>query len=612
MSNKTHKYNKTKRKVNNKTKRKDNTIKKINDYANKGINFLSKINNGIHEINNLIDPKQMAEESSDPPFICFIASILSRLAYNRNGILDDYVSIFHENIIDTDFLVDIKNNHMREVFNDSDFFKLSNTISSKLYIGYARKINKQLLHDTRSPTYPNTTSTKNVKYISITTSNYSTVYIIADKIMNAIWVVFKGTDSPKNMSIYSKPSSLIPIILCEGERDGIIGGIFKILSEIINTIMNSIDYLLDNFLNSGSTVKIFTCGHSLGGALATIFAYLWVGLKNNKKSPYFHKENKNNKNSVLNKICCITFGSPRVLNGYAIKKFHKFIEKEYIFYRRIANEGDPCVNLPISSTFFDSGYFHPDEYNNYSNNNNNNSLVFYCNPILEKKLLNEKYIKYNKLHLCNHYKKTTDIKTQFNTTTIYAHCLYFYILYYNLLKVTNYTGEIIRYDYEMKKYSDYYGGDTMGRIIIAGGESNIRIGFYNLYEVEGRKINTNFDKDNNNKSSNGNNNNNNQQISYYKLFIKYGIPNINIQDNYMTKKVFDYLINNTYIYKHDNKDDNKDDNYSNNSNSKSNNSNNTDKNIYPLKGEVTFLPINQKSAFIENINCYTSKFFNSL
>ena len=584
MTTKTHKYNKTKRKGNNgKTKRKDNTIKKIHDYENKGINFLSKINNGIHVINNLIDPKKMV--SLDPPFICFIASILSRLAYNRNGILDDYLTIFHENIIDYNFLIDIKNNNIRDIFNDNDFFKLSNTMSSKLYIEYAKKINKRLVDNKRSITNPTGASSKNVKYISITTSNYSTVYVIADKTMNAIWVVFKGTDSPKNMSIYSKPSSLIPIILCEGESDGIIGGIFKILSEIINTIMNSIDYLSDNFLKTGSTEKIFTCGHSLGGALATIFAYLWVGLKNNKKSPYFHKDN------TLNKICCITFGSPRVLNGYAIKKFHKFIEKEYIFYRRIANEGDPCVNLPISSTFFNSGYFHPDEYNN---NINNKYLVFYCNPILEKELLHEKQIKYNKLHLCNHNRKTTDIKTQFNTTTIYAHCLYFYILYYNLLKVTNYTGEIMRYDYEMKKYSDYYGGDTMGRIIIAGDESKTRIGFYNLYEVEGHKIKKNNDNENvisGNSVSDKNNSN-----DYYKLFIKYTTPNINIQDNYMTKKVFDYLIKKMTVYNRDNKDDN----------------DNTDTNINPLKGDVIFLPVNIKSTFIENINCYTSNFFNSL
>ena len=97
-------------------------------------------------------------------------------------------------------------------------------------------------------TFPIGVSSKNVMYISITTSNYSSVYIIADKIMNAIWVVFKGTDSPKNMSIYSKPSSLISIDLCEDERDGTIGGIFKILSEIINTIMNSIGYLSNHFL----------------------------------------------------------------------------------------------------------------------------------------------------------------------------------------------------------------------------------------------------------------------------------------------------------------------------------------------------------------------------
>ena len=595
MTTKTHKYNKTKRKGNNgKTKRKDNTIKKIHDYANKGINFLSKINNGIHVINNLIDPKntQTNKIPSDPPFICFIASILSRLAYNRNGILDDYLTIFHENIIDYNFLIDIKNNNIRDIFNDNDFFKLSTTISSKLCIEYAKKINKRLLDNKRSITNPTGASSKNVKYISITTSNYSTVYIIADKTMNAIWVVFKGTDSPKNMSIYSKPSSLIPIILCEGENDGIIGGIFKILSEIINTIMNSIDYLLENFLKSESTTKIFTCGHSLGGALATIFSYLWIGLKNNKKSPYYHKSFQNN---VLNKICSITFGSPRVLNGNAIKKFNKLIELGYIFYRRIANEGDPCVNLPISSTFFNSGYFHPDEYNN---NINNKYLVFYCNPILEKELLHEKHIKYNKLHLCNNHRKTTDIKTQFNTTTIYAHCLYFYILYYNLLKVTNYTGEIMRYDYEMKKYSDYYGGDTMGRIIIAGGESNTRIGFYDLYEVEGRKIINNNDD--------GTDSDKNNKKDYYRMMLDYTTLNIKNQDNYMTKKVFDYLLKKIEPYKHENSI-----NHNDNNDHKATNID-TDTNIYPLKGKIIFLPINQKSVFIENINCYTSQFLNNL
>lgn len=115
---------------------------------------------------------------------------------------------------------------------------------------------------------------------------------------------------------------------------------------------------------------------------------------------------------------------------------------------------------------------------------------------------------------------------------IYAHSLYYYILYYNSLNVTNYTGVIMRYDYKMKKYSDFYGGDTMGRIIIAGGESNTRIGFYDLYEVEGRKINNDndIDKDKNNKKD------------YYKMAIDYTRPNINIQDNYMTKKVFDYLL----------------------------------------------------------------------
>jgi hypothetical protein len=154
----------------------------------------------------------------------------------------------------------------------------------------------------------------------------------------------------------------------------------------------------------------------------------------------------------------------------------------------------------------------------------------------------------------------------------------------------------MRYDYEMEKYSDYYGGDTMGRIIIAGGESKTKIGFYDLYEVEGRKI---INKDNN--IGNGGNVGNsasdkNNKKDYYQMLLNYTQLNINIQDNYMTKDVFDYLIKKMQVYKDDNK----------------NNSNNTDTNINQLKGEVIFLPINQRSRFIENINCYTSKFYYSL
>ena len=596
MTNKTHKYNKkTKRKVNNthkKTKKYIN-IKKLHDYTVKGIDFLSKVNNGIQKINNLInydnDERHNNQLSGDPPFICFIASILSRMAYKRNGILDDYITIFHENIINHDFLMDIRNNKINDIFNDAVFFKLTNTISSRLYIDYAKKINKKLSDDKI-----NIKSSKNVMYISITTSNYSSVYVIADKIMNSIWVVFKGTDSPKNMSIYSKPSSFVPIMLCDGVKDGMIEGIFKILSEIINTIMHSIEFLSVNFLKSNkkasSSVKIFTCGHSLGGALATIFTYLWIGLKNNTKSPYYSKNGYD-----MNKICCITFGTPRVLNGYAIQKFNKLIEKGYIFYRRIANEGDPCVNLPFASTFFDSGYFHPDEYHRYNRYNrvNNKYLVFYCNPILEKKILNETHVDYEKMHLCNHFAKEKDLKTQFNSTTIYAHSLYFYILYHNLLKITDYTGMIKRYDYDKRKYSDYYGGDTMGRIIIAGGESETKIGFYNLYEVEGRKILSEY------HAKNDNNNNNNNKNNYYNTIVEYIKPKINIQDSYMTKKVFDFLVKNSSIITTSNK--------STNTNT---NTNNTE--INPLKGNVIFLPIHKESIPIEKINCYTSQFCNTL
>ena len=74
----------------------------------------------------------------------------------------------------------------------------------------------------------------------------------------------------------------------------------------------------------------------------------------------------------------------------------------------------------------------------------------------------------------------------------------------------------------------------------------------------------------------------------------------------MTKKVFDYLLKKIEPYKHENSI-----NHNDNNDHKATNID-TDTNIYPLKGKIIFLPINQKSVFIENINCYTSQFLNNL
>ena len=50
-------------------------------------------------------------------------------------------------------------------------------------------------------------------------------------------------------------------------------GVFKLENEVLNNIIFTMNYLgeQDNIIK-----KIYVCGHSLGGALATLFSYFYI------------------------------------------------------------------------------------------------------------------------------------------------------------------------------------------------------------------------------------------------------------------------------------------------------------------------------------------------
>ena len=119
-----------------------------------------------------------------------------------------------------------------------------------------------------------------VKYISIGWSNYGEIYVVADKRMpNTLFLIFRGTYSAKTASLYSKPTSIVPLTVCKGsngEPEKFLYGIFKPRTEMIHTIIETMRYLAVDFLKATTpnSVKIFTTGHSLGGAMCSDFAYL--------------------------------------------------------------------------------------------------------------------------------------------------------------------------------------------------------------------------------------------------------------------------------------------------------------------------------------------------
>ena len=261
------------------------------------------------------------------PLLSLLSIIMARLSYFDNThFLNKYLQICNIPELNNQ-IINLKNENITNIFD----LKIKNMITIN------KKINKINYTDQKK------LSSKNVQYICISTSNFSSVYIVADKLMNTIFICFRGTYSVKSGLSYLKLSSITPTNICKDSDDGYLLGVFKIIAEIFYTITESIHYLSTYFLKT-TNFKLITTGHSLGGGGASIFAYLWV-----KQNPTL-------------KITCITFGSPRVMNGPLIKKFNKLIHGKIIMFKRYITNGDPFAKLPITSKKFENSYYFPDDY----------------------------------------------------------------------------------------------------------------------------------------------------------------------------------------------------------------------------------------------------------
>lgn len=395
----------------------------------------------------------------DIPLISLISCIMSRLSYfDDTQFLNKYLQIFNIPELNKQ-IINFKYENITDIFD----LKIKNMI----------KINKKI-NEINYNNMPNDLSSENIQYISISTSNYSSVYIVANKLMNTIFICFRGTYSVKSGLSYLKLSSISPKNICPGSNDGYLLGVFKIIAEIFYTIEESINYLSTHFLKT-KEIKIVTTGHSLGGGAASIFSYLWVK----------HKPDL--------KIACITFGSPRVMNGNLIEKFNELILNKVILFKRYITNGDPFAKLPITSKKFENSYYFPDDYDE--------SLSFVaitCNNIKKSRKV-----------LCNLKNKTKKRKIN-----IKYHGMYLGISYKGAANnVTDLNKEIIR----------YLNIDTICRIIIGGNNESFRAVFFNLNEAKKKKqglITSKIDK---------------IKKTFFQVDYKH-------QDIYINKKMFEKLI----------------------------------------------------------------------
>jgi hypothetical protein len=324
----------------------------------------------FNTINNL---SRKTDKYGDIHFISFLGSTLARLAYmDDNKFLTSY-SLIMGPVIQPKILQGINNvdsNNLGLLLDDQQIFGLNksqNDIFSNFEYQYKGKnfidfiklnmpqniniINGDIAGNVMYPVQGQQTPIDSVKYISIGWSNYGEIYVVADKRMpNTIFLIFRGTYSAKTASLYSKPTSVVPLTVCndsKGEPEKFLYGIFKPTTEMIHTIIETMRYLATDFLGATNpnSVKIFTTGHSLGGAMCSNFAYLWMGIK--KTAPY----NTAPYNILADNIVCVSLGSPRCMGSSVAKKFCNFASQKKILFLRITTRGDPVPALPPKTGF---------------------------------------------------------------------------------------------------------------------------------------------------------------------------------------------------------------------------------------------------------------------
>ena len=405
----------------------------------------------------------------DIPLISLISCIMSRLSYfDDTKFLNKYLQILSIPELNKQ-IINFKDENIIDIFD----LKIKNMVKIN------DKINKINYNNE-----PNDLSSENIQYISISTSNYSSIFIVASKLMNTIFVCFRGTYSVKSGLSYLKLSSISPKNICNDSNDGYLLGVFKIIAEIFYTIEESINYLSTHFLKT-SKFKIVTTGHSLGGGAASIFSYLWIKHKSDLK------------------IACITFGSPRVMNGTLIEKFNKLILNKVILFKRYITNGDPFAKLPITSKKFENSYYFPDDYDESLN-----FVAITCNNIKKSRKV-----------LCNLKNKTKKHKIN-----IKNHGMYLGITY----KAA--ANNVTDLNKEIKRDSN---NDTICRIIIGGNNQKIKAVFFNLNEAKMKKqgfISSKIDK---------------IKKTFFQVDYKH-------QDIYINKKMFEKLIKSSTDLDNDN------------------------------------------------------------
>jgi hypothetical protein len=441
--------------------------------------------------NSISNLSRKSNKYGDVHFLSFYSSILSRLSYfNDNKFLQNYSAIFGP-IINDHILTSIDSvspDNLDNLLDDQTLFGLTKgpedifkdyeyQYQGKNYLDFVKLTMPQNINIingevkgtiTPVPVPGQPPLADSVQYISLGWSNYGEVYIVADKRMpHSIFVIFRGTYSAKTASLYSKPTSIVPLSACKnsGNSDSFLYGIFKTNLELLHTTIEAMSYLATNFLGATqpNSIKIFTTGHSLGGAMCTNFAYLWMGIK--ETAPY----NTAPYNVLSNNIVCISLGAPRSMSSSASTQFCNYVQQKKILFLRITSRGDPVPGLPPKT-----GFQHP-----CSLDKKMRSVISEdCNALLTMRP--KPNVNYNGDLDCLNYKARAYVPNAL------SHTIYLDILFLNAVDILNFIKGVG----VSKEVLRTQTGSTVCRVIL-GSRNNYKAAFFDVNNA--RETPTNID-----------------------------------------------------------------------------------------------------------------------
>jgi hypothetical protein len=391
-------------------------------------------------------------------FICFYGAILSRLSYFDDTKFAMMYSNIFGNVIPLNMLKNINDspNSMDDqiTFPDTvepcqkyvDFNKLNMPQRINYIIGESTQHEQELqLNTTQSPNY--------LKYISLAWSRYGEVYIVVDtRMKDCIWVIFRGTYSNKTAAIYTKISSVVPLSVCK-PNEKYLFGIFDVTVECIHMIVEAMIYLSRTYLNKGA--KIYTVGHSLGGAMCTLFSYLWQNV-NLKRKSRFHKT-----------VYCFSYGAPRCFDTVVSNNFCKLIKSGHIVYKRIVTRGDPVPALPTKYVP-KATYAHPCS----TEEDMLSTITLNCGDTTNYSRLQPKY--------GHHLLCKTKKNSGYVSLNPIAHSNYLNILFLNAISIKAFLTGFFRWT--TREVVPDKKGNSICRLIFFDG-MQYKAGFYNLSVV---------------------------------------------------------------------------------------------------------------------------------